>query len=618
MTKKILIALLGCLLASSCVRMPLVERPAFSFLRTDGSRTVDESGASVVLKGCNLGNWFLLEMWMMDVRDVRDQYEFESVLASRFGQERKDALMETYRANWISERDFEIIPTFGFNAVRLPFHYSLLMDDEHPLVLKAEAFKWLDAAVGMAKRNGLYVILDLHGVPGGQSTDHTTGRENQNRLWTSDEYKKQTIWLWKQLAEHYRDEPVVAAYDVINEPFGDSKTLVHEPALVGLMGDLYAAIRSIDPRHIIILAGTRAGIGCYGKPSDRGWTNVMFTEHYYPGVMGSGSGLEAHGKHVNQNLPYLERLFNQWGTPLLVGEFNVVFQRAGGAQMMRQYYDLYGSNGWWATMWSYKLVTSGGRLPSDPWCMVCNAQAAPHVSIRSSTYEAIDAYFKWFGTTDYAVYEALRQAMTTNSPAHLYVEQPLYPMDAPFSDPLKNWQATDISCRPAGGQRVLSDADLDVYGGGRDIWNAHDEFRFVWQKVSGRFELAATVESLDEVNEYAKAGIMLRSGVEDGAATLLLNVFPNHQVAVAWREKSGAAMKEKKFPVSQFPLHLRFLKVGNQVDASFSTDGKKWVDAGTYTLDWLSSECCAGLAVLSHDDRYLARGAFRGISIKKE
>ena len=616
-TAAILVMAAACSLLVSCVGLRSAAPRKLSFISVKDGKTVTESGRPIVLKGCNIGNWFVTEMWMLDISDIKDQHELESILTERFGSERKDALMEVYRGNWVTERDFPIIRSFGFNVVRVPFHYSLLMDDARPMELKPDAFKWLDAVVDMAERNGLYVIFDLHAAPGRQSLDHITGWSGQNKLWTSEDYKKQTVWLWKQVAEHYKDRPAIAAYDLINEPFGDGQTENHVPALVNLVGDIYNAVRSVDPRHLIILPGHTHGVGCYGNPADRGWQNVMFTEHYYPGVLGSAPSFEPHRNLLSRDIPYNERVWNQMGVPMLVGEFNVVFRFLGGETMMRQYYDLYASKGWWATMWSYKLVKKSGGMVPNPWFMVTNAKNLPSVSLRKSSYEEIEAYFKSFGTMEYSVYEELRQALVTDTPKTLYVGREPFPMDAPFSDPLGEWQGTDIASRPAGGQKVFSASDMDVYGGGRDLWNNHDEFRFVWQKVSGDFDFEAAIESLDETFMYAKAGIMIRGGLEPDAPHVLIHVFPNSQVSVGWRPMKGANMQERKFPIREFPVRLQLNKSGDQVRAAWSVDGVRWISGGTYTFDWLAGECYVGLAVLSHDDRYLARGAFRNIRLSK-
>ena len=604
------------LLLASCVTVPPGGfRLPLTFLRVEDGRTVDGHGRPVALKGCNLGNWLLLEMWMLGINEIPDQYSFEGILAERFGAEKKNELMETYRANWIAERDFPIIRSFGLNCVRLPFHYNLLMDDAKPYELKPGAFKWLDAAVRMASSQGLYVIPDLHGAPGGQSMDHIVGRRDQNKLWGNEEYLKQTVWLWRQIAEHYKDEPAIAAYDLLNEPFGDGQTDQHVAPLVKLMDDCYKAIREVDPRHILIFPSWQKGLMCYGNPADHGWTNLMFTDHYYQGVMWGGATLQAHQYFMNRVIPHAAAYLESLRTPLLVGEFNVVFGFTGGATLMRQYYDLYASKGWWATMWSYKLL---GGPSKNPWYLVTSQEKTPPLNIRTATYEDVRAWFERMGTMEYAYNDDLRQAMTARTPGHIYLERPVPPMKPPFQDNPAPWQGTDISSQPAGGERVYAVNAMDIYGGGRDLWGAQDEFRFVWQKVSGDFELEATVESLDEIFDFTKAGLMIRGGLESNAPLVLLHVFPSSQTVLAWREAAGGRLEEKKLAIREFPVRLRLKKAGTQVTAAFAVGNGGWTEAGSLSFNWLGSDVYAGMAVLSHDDRYLTRAVFRDITLRKE
>src|SRR3954464_12121426 len=88
--------------------LPLVAfaAPALSFLRADGVRLVDEETRKpVLLKGCNFGNWLMIEPWMLggviDANDAKDQVTIFRTLKSRFGEERGQALIDVYRANYI-------------------------------------------------------------------------------------------------------------------------------------------------------------------------------------------------------------------------------------------------------------------------------------------------------------------------------------------------------------------------------------------------------------------------------------------------------------------------------------------------------------------------------------
>ena len=73
----------------------------------------------------------------------------------------------------------------------------------------------------------------------------------------------------------------------------------------------------------------------YEAPASRGWKNVGYTEHFYPGVYDNSPTLETHARFLSRDLQAKADLFKQWRVPFLAGEFNVVFERAGGSAMMR-------------------------------------------------------------------------------------------------------------------------------------------------------------------------------------------------------------------------------------------------------------------------------------------
>src|SRR5438552_10748284 len=96
-------------------------------LRADGTRMVDPSGKPVILRGCNLGNWLMIEPWMLGgTIEAKDQGEITDILRERFGDDRGYDLVELYREHYITPRDFDLVKSFHFNVVRVPFDYRLL------------------------------------------------------------------------------------------------------------------------------------------------------------------------------------------------------------------------------------------------------------------------------------------------------------------------------------------------------------------------------------------------------------------------------------------------------------------------------------------------------------
>ncbi len=396
------------------VSASIARGAALPFLHADGDRLVDPSGTPVLLKGCNLGNWLLLEPWMFGgCIEAKDQDDIFSTLAGRFGEERRDQLIDLYRQSFITPRDFELIKSFGFNVARLPFHYSVVQEDQPPYRIKADAFVHLDRAVDMAEAAGIYVILDLHGAPGGQSKDMPTGKSNQNHLWTDATDQKRMIDVWTAVAQHFHDRSAVAAYDLLNEPYGTFHQDL-KPDLVKLMSAVYPAVRAVDPQHVMFFPGVISkDITFYGNPHEHGWQNVGFTEHYYPGLFSSAPVVESHAKTLNDAFRKRKTYLEQIGSPYYVGEFNVVLRSTGGVRMMREYFDRFAQNGWTATMWSYKLLQASGHGDdADVWYAVTNTNLLPKLDLHSSSFDDFQKFFGSLATVPLSVNLPLRDALT--------------------------------------------------------------------------------------------------------------------------------------------------------------------------------------------------------------
>ena len=417
-----------------CVAMTLLGfDPVFAFaslpmITASGSRLVDPNGSPIILKGCNLGNYLMLESWMFGKtvgvepdHSFRDGALVHRILRERFGEERCDHLFELYRDGWITPRDMELIKSFGFNVVRLPFDYRLVQEDRPPFAVKPDAFRWLDHAVDMAENAGIYVILDLHGTPGGQSLEGHTGEAGQNHLWNSEEDQKRTVDVWRAVANHFKDRGAVAAYDLINEPYGNHAEDCR-PVLAKLMPDIYQAIRSTGDQHVVFFSGAlNGGIAFYGNPHRRGMTNVGFTEHFYPGLFGSKAALETQLRVLTQELPGKFDYASEIASPYYVGEFNVVLDSENPWRVMCAYFDRFAEYDWPSTMWSYKLISAKGGVGPDAWFMVTNAGPLPSLDLNHNSYQDFENFFTDLATTPLATNDRLRNALTTSAPEPLYL-----------------------------------------------------------------------------------------------------------------------------------------------------------------------------------------------------
>ena len=605
-----------------------------SFLTSQGTRFINEKGEKVILKGCNLGSWLNLEMWMMDIKDVEqypDQYTIEKILEDRFGRSEKDRIMDRHRENWITERDFQIIRSFGFNCIRIPFHYNIIEDDENPMHLKKDAWRWFDEVIELAEKYQLYVILDLHAVAGSQNVFDHSGRKDWNKLWGDRIYWDRTAWLWGQIADRYRDCPTIAAYQPVNEPWGG--TLEQQTELFDL---LYRAIREHDERHVIIGSAHFSGFDHFGDPQEHGWSHVGYSQNFYPGLFGSGAinpaTHQGFFQWVDTDLqPKLQRL----NVPFLVTEFNVVFDAAGGGEMMRRHYDTYAKHDWAATMWSYKLITSpgrkntggwwlmtnNGREKTGAWWMVTNQTPLAPPDFNTAEKSQIETWFRSFATVEYEINEPLRSALLASKPLASIepMKAPVKVVVPPATESIAGWTATDINNPLAGGQKLVADGKIELYAGGRDVYGGEDQFRFLHQKIAGDFTLTATVDELTFTHNFAKAGIMIREDLDKNSMFATTNVIPDGSIEFGTRPVKGNNVSTLTMMGPRLPgIQLRLVRRGDLVERLVACGGREWDRLDTVELSGLGPEVYAGLFCVSHDDETLATAKFRNVRIKKD
>ncbi|MCP4594323.1 MAG: cellulase family glycosylhydrolase [bacterium] len=596
----------------------LAEEGGLPRLHTDGRWWVDESGQRVELKGCNLGNWLLLEPWMLGLEDAqfRDQHEILSTLVRRFGTDRAEALLDVYRANWITAREFEFVSSFGFNVVRVPFHHALLATDERPFDLRTDAFEWLDRAVELAEQAGVYVILDMHGVPGGQSTGMPSGRVGENDLWGSEAYQKRTAWLWQRIAERYRGRSSVVAYDLINEPWGDSRTDVREE-LVVIVERIIRAIREVDPDKLCFAPGSLRGFKFYGHPRQRGWNAVGFTEHFYPGLFGNGApSLETHARFLGHNLAAKRGLVSQLDVPYLVGEFNVVFDYSAQPELMRRYFDDFAASGWAATMWALRTLHAEGGVHPDNWYLVTNAKPFVLPDLHTAAYDEIEQAFRALGTMELAADEKLRAALTAprTTPLQLAKAGAVIPPGAASTDRISGWGHADVGGAQPGGGRQDDLGRITVWGGGGDIWGNFDAFHFAHKPAGDEFETSAWLRSFEPPHHHAKAGWMLRESTAPDAAHVLVHAFPDGRVMLGWRDRRGGIMQERCLGVMGFPVGLGLERKGGSLYVRFAGAEGTWRREAVPRIESLETGGLLGLAILAHDELLLASATFWGIN----
>ena len=253
-----------------------------SFLTVNGTKIVDKNGQEVYLKGMGLGGWLEPEGYMFGMSGFANSpSEIQKKIQDLIGIDNTNSFYSAFRKNFVTESDIKALAQWGFNSVRLPFHYNILTPADSPGVYLESGFAIFDSLIAWCKKYNMYVILDLHCAPGSQN-DQNIGDYNSNvpSLWQDTAKQTRTVELWKTIAARYKNETTVAGYDLLNETRWDFGAGANNAPLRNLFIRITGAIRSVDTNHIVFVEGNQYATDFNGLTPP--WDNkLVYSFHKY-------------------------------------------------------------------------------------------------------------------------------------------------------------------------------------------------------------------------------------------------------------------------------------------------------------------------------------------------
>jgi len=261
----------------------------------------------IVQTAKTIENWSISELNF----SMNDDIHVRRSLINRFGEDGADDLLDYYCNVWITETDLDRIKNMGMNVVRVPFFWMEIMREDG--TIKSNGFRHLDWLAEQCTSRGIYIILDLHCSPGGNDGYMTSGMAVSNDLWTSSYYQELTKKLWIAVAEHYKSNPAIACYDLLNESWSTTS----EMSLNQFYDELYATVRNVDPDHVICVQAF-PNFDYVSSPSNNMWSNVMYQAHYYNTDYHNYTSQDNFAQAAISDLVWHQK---NWNVPVLAGEY---------------------------------------------------------------------------------------------------------------------------------------------------------------------------------------------------------------------------------------------------------------------------------------------------------
>jgi aryl-phospho-beta-D-glucosidase BglC (GH1 family) len=235
----------------------------------------------------------------------------------------------------------------------VPLNYRLFDTGPAREVYQEQGWALTDQLLDWCEKYHVYVVLDLHAAPGGQSgLGMADPGDAPERLWKSAACQDATVALWQSLATRYKSRSVIAGYDLLNEPAPNSGK-----ELVKIYDRIITAIREFDSRHLIFIEGNKFA-------SDFS----MFTEPPCPNMVYSFHMYTWFGDDRAKQLAVYRKLSKEQNVPLWCGEFGEnSYEMIGSTVKMFDAVDEIA--GW--SFWTWKRAPSASpgvavvKIPAD-------------------------------------------------------------------------------------------------------------------------------------------------------------------------------------------------------------------------------------------------------------
>ena len=156
-------------------------------------------------------------------------------------------------------------------------------------------------------------------------------------------------------------------------------------------------------------------------------------------------------------------------------------------------------------------------------------------------------------------------------------------------------------------------------GSGADIWAVDgveaDEFHFAYKMLTGPGSIVARVQSVDNTNVWAKAGVMIRDTLNPDSAHATMVVTPGSGVSFQRRPGTAAASIDTTTGEITAPYWVKIERdLSGNFTASHSTNGSTWTIQGIPELIPMASNVQIGLALTSHDNSLTCQAVFTNVT----
>jgi len=260
----------------------------------------------------------------------------------------------------LSPEAFKTLADWNVNLIRYQMNPGLNVKPKADISTPEKYLAWIDSEIKrldelmpLFKQHKIKVAIDLHTGPG-----TTINQVASNVLGKSTDLKTLEE-AWRKIAAHYRGNPQIYGYDLLNEPVAENYLSGVENPWLAISARLVKAIRAVDPDTPII---TEPDFANTRLLADK---NIIYSPHFYSphaythqGVLGQVrwsypgviDGVYWDKEQLRVDMKPVIEFQKKHNVPIFVGEFSVVNWAPGGDRYLKDAIELFEEYGW---DWTY-------------------------------------------------------------------------------------------------------------------------------------------------------------------------------------------------------------------------------------------------------------------------
>lgn len=238
-------------------------------------------------RGVNLGGWLSLEPWITSDMfnypanlGIVDEYNLCKHLGSSCA-----STLEKHYSSFVTESTFAEIADAGLDHVRIPFSYWAVQTyDDDPYLFRT-SWRYLLRGIEWARKYGLRINLDLHGLPGSQNGWNHSGRLGPIGWFNgsdSAQNVQRSVDVHDRLSKFFgqeRYQNIISHYGLANEP---KMTVISTADVINWTESVYKMVRANGVKNAAVVFGDGfRGLGNWQGEMTGYGDNMVLDVHQY-------------------------------------------------------------------------------------------------------------------------------------------------------------------------------------------------------------------------------------------------------------------------------------------------------------------------------------------------